>query len=206
MNALLPGGFDAFVQIKEHSTRALTTTTFRMAIRNGVDPIELPSTPKTYEKKESGGVIGLVNDFKTDLKTDMTESETEEKFAAKEYVRIMTEAQETRAGDVKSLNNKKATKATVTEKLVVNKELREKTDDEIHNIELYLVQLHTECDFLMRNYEARHEGRVESETGLESAETIVTAETPPSHKMIESGYEEEHTAQDVDEHYPGTAH
>merc|ERR1719399_1992821 len=121
MNALLPGGFDAFVQIKEHSTRALTTTTFRMAIRNGVDPIELPSTPKTYEKKESGGVIGLMNDFMTDLKTDMTESETEEKFAAKEYVRIMTDAQATRQTDVKSLNEKKATKATLDTKLVENK-------------------------------------------------------------------------------------
>merc|ERR1719399_1139718 len=206
MNALLPGGFDAFVQIKEHSTRALTTTTFRMAIRNGVDPIELPSTPKTYEKKESGGVIGLMNDFKTELKTDMTESETEEKFAAKEYVRVMTDAQETRKAAVKALNEKKAAKAQTNEKLVANKELRELTDDEIHNLELYSMQLHTECDFLMRNFEARHEGRVESETGLETAETIVTDEEPPSHKMIESGYEEEHTAQDVDEHYPGTAH
>merc|ERR1719191_1427354 len=34
----------------------------------------------------------------------MTEAETSEKFNAKEYVRIMTEAQETRAGDVKSLS------------------------------------------------------------------------------------------------------
>jgi len=205
-NALLPGGFDSFLQIKDQSTRAESATSFRSAIQNGVDPIELPSTPKTYEKKESGGVISLMNDFKTDLKTDMTESETEEKFAAKEYVRIMADAQKSRAGDVESLNQKKSTKASVTEKLVSNKQLHETTDEEIHNLQLYLVQIHAECDFLMRNFEARHEGRVESETGLESAETIVTAETPPSHKMIESGYEEEHTAQDVDEHYPGTAH
>merc|ERR1719453_2568305 len=117
MNALLPGGFDALIQIKDHSTKAQaqTATTFRMAVRNGVDPIELPSTPKTYEKKESGGVIGLMNDFKTDLKTDMTESETEEKFAAKDYVRIMSDAQATRAEDTKSLLTKKAAKATTNE-------------------------------------------------------------------------------------------
>merc|ERR1719214_232973 len=104
MNALLPGGFDAFVQVKDHSSRAQTgsASALRNAIQNGVDPIELPSTPTTYEKKESGGVIGLMNEFKTDLKTDMTESETEEKFAAKDYVRIMSDAQTTRDQDVKS--------------------------------------------------------------------------------------------------------
>merc|ERR1719159_1501354 len=64
MNDLLPGGFDALVQVKEHSTLQ-TATAFRNAVKNGVDPIEIPDTPKTYEKKESGGVIGLMNDFKT---------------------------------------------------------------------------------------------------------------------------------------------
>merc|ERR1719217_1195634 len=73
--SLLPGGFDAFVQVRA-------------------------------EKQESGGVIGLMNEFVTDLKVEMTEAETSEKFNAKEYVRIMTEAQESRAQDVKSLNEK----------------------------------------------------------------------------------------------------
>merc|ERR1719201_106816 len=124
MNALLPGGFDSLVQIKDHSTRSTlqSATAFRNAVRNGVDPIEIPDTPKTYEKKESGGVIGLMNEFKTDLKMDMTEAETSEKFNAKEYVRIMTDAQATRAQDVKSLNDKKSAKATVDIKLVENKE------------------------------------------------------------------------------------
>merc|ERR1719324_531390 len=151
---LLPGGFDAFLQ-KSSSTRSLLR--FRTAIRTGVDPIVLPETPKgAAEKQESGGVIALMTEFKNDLKMEMTEAETSEKFNAKEYVRIMTEAQETRAGDVKALNEKKSVKATLDEKLVVNKELLALTEEELHNLELYLVQVHTECDFLMRNYEVRH--------------------------------------------------
>merc|ERR1719387_1921889 len=134
-----------------------------------------------------------MTDFQTDLKTDMTESETEEKFMAKEYVRVMTDAQDTRAQDVKSLNEKKATKATLDEKLVSNKAKLALTEEELHNLELYLVQLHTECDFLMRNFEVRHEGRVEEEGGLEEAETIVTDAEPPTHKEIEARYEEEHS-------------
>merc|ERR1719486_1541578 len=94
---------------------------FASAIRNGVDPIVIPDTPKTYEKKESGGVMGLMNDFKTDLKTDMTESETSEKFMAKDYVRVMEDAQASRKQDVKSLTDKKSVKATLDQQLVDNK-------------------------------------------------------------------------------------
>jgi len=145
-----------------------------------------------------------MTEFKNDLKMEMTEAETSEKFNAKEYVRLMTEAQETRAGDVKSLNNNQAVKATLDTKLVENKELLALTEEELHNIELYLVQVHTECDFLMANYEVRHEDRVDGETGLESAETIVTEGEVPSHKEIEKRFEEEHSDDDVDKHFPGT--
>lgn len=200
--ALLPGGFDAFIQ--EHSeTQSLSK--FHMAIRDGVDPIVLPETPKgNAEKQESGGVIALMTEFKNDLKMEMTEAETSEKFNAKEYVRIMQEAQESRAADVKSLNNKKSVKATLDSKSVENKELLALTEEELHNLELYLVQVHTECDFLTRNFEARHEDRVDGETGLETAETIVTDAEVPSHKDIEKRFEEEKTDDDVDEHFPGT--
>merc|ERR550537_1155662 len=163
MNALLPGGFDAFLQIKDHSKRV------GLQVRSGVDPVAIVDTPGTYEKKESGGVIGLMTEFKTDLKTDMTEAETEEKFASKDYTRIMADAKATRDQDTKSKKAKQSAKAKLNEKLIMSKELYKLTDDEIHNIELYLVQLHTECDFLLRNFETRHEGRIESEHGLTDA-------------------------------------
>merc|ERR1719301_301098 len=198
---LLPDGWDALVQVHQHTS---SEARFASQVRNGVDPVVIPETPKTYEKKESGGVMGLMTDFQNDLKMDMTESETEEKFMAKEYVRVMTDAQATRAQDVKSMNEKKAAKATLEQKLVDNKAKLALTEEELHNLELYLVQLHTECDFLMRNFEVRHEGRIDEETGLEEAETIVTDAEPPSHKAIEKRFAEEHTDDDVDEHFPGT--
>lgn len=200
-NDLLPGGFD-FLQIRS-MTQSMSR--FRMAVRDGVDPVVLPETPKGGpEKAESGGVIGLMNDFIADLKMEMTEAETSEKFNAKEYVRIMTEAQETRKTDTKSLAEKKGVKATLDTKLVENKELLDLTEDELHNLELYLVQVHTECDFLMRNFDVRHEDRVDGETGLDEAETIVTDAEPKSHKEIEAMYRAEKTDDDVDEHFPGT--
>merc|ERR1719456_506492 len=131
----------------------------------------------------------------------MTEAETEEKFNAKEYVRIMTEAQATRAEDMKAMNEKKKAKATADTKLMEDKELLEATKDEHHNLELYLAQLHGECDFLMRNFEARHDGRIDSEVGLEDAKTIITHEEPPNYRTVEDQFEAEHSDADVDEHF-----
>lgn len=200
-NALLPGGFDAFVQL---SSRTQARTLLRSAEQSGVQPAEVPDTPMTYEKQESGGVIGLMHKFQTDLKTDMTEAETEEKFSAKDYVRMMTDAQESRAQDVKSMNEKKKSKASLDSKLVQNKELKAATEEELHHLELYMVQLETECSFIMRNFEVRHEGRVEEETGLESTKTIVVEGTPPSHREVEERYVEETSDEDVDKNFPGT--
>merc|ERR1719421_1973186 len=145
-----------------------------------------------------------MNEFVTDLKMDMTEAETEEKNAAQDYVRIMTDAKTTRDQLVKSVNQKKSAIATVQDKKVSNEALLSKTEDELHNTQLYLAQLHTECDFLLRNFELRHEGRVESEVGLNSAEVIVSKGEPPTHGAIEERYESEHSAADVDFHFQGT--
>jgi septal ring factor EnvC (AmiA/AmiB activator) len=206
MSFLMAGAdFDALIQ--EDSSRATlhSMSRIRQQVRNGVDPVSLPETPKGgHEKQESGGVIALMNEFVTDLKMEMTESETSEKFNSKEYVRIMSDAQATRASDVKSMNDKKAAKATLEEKHVADKEALALTEEELHNLQLYLVQVHTECDFLIANYHTRHASRVDEETGLEEAETIVTDAEPPSHRAIEKRFAEEHTDDDVDEHFPGT--
>merc|ERR1719231_198318 len=116
----------------------------------------------------------------------------------------MTDAKETRAQDMKSMSQKKSDKATLEIKLVENKDAKALAEEELHNLQLYIVQLHTECDFLVRNFDIRHDDRVDEETGLEEAKTIVTEEEPPSYRAVEKRYEEEHTEQDVNENFPGT--
>eukprot|EP00746_Dinoflagellata_sp_MGD_P086570 gnl/MRDRNA2_/MRDRNA2_34276_c0_seq1.p1 gnl/MRDRNA2_/MRDRNA2_34276_c0~~gnl/MRDRNA2_/MRDRNA2_34276_c0_seq1.p1 ORF type:complete len:534 (+),score=161.32 gnl/MRDRNA2_/MRDRNA2_34276_c0_seq1:74-1603(+) len=186
--ALLGGAdFDAFVQL-DMSARSRIT---------------LPDTPTGFvQKQESGGVIGLMEEFKTDIKVDMTETETDEKHAAQDYTRIMSEYMDSRKANTKSLNQKTKDKSALDVKIVEVKEAMESLEKEIYNLELFLAQLHAECDFIIRNFEERHEGRVDEEMGLEEAKTIVTKETPPSHREVEDRYEDEHSASDVDENFP----
>merc|ERR1719420_1744837 len=110
--------------------------------------------------------------MKSDLATDLREGETEENHAASDYAVLMKESKETRDADVKALHDKKAVKAETEEKLQATKQQLDLTNEEIKQIELYLVELHTECDFLMRNYDQRHDARVDEEHGLDEAESI----------------------------------
>jgi hypothetical protein len=175
---LMPGGFDSFLQVSSRSQS------------------------KQYVKKEGGGVIGLLMEFMGDIKADMAEAETEEKYNAKEYSRIMGEAQSTRNSNLKAMNQKTSAKADLDEKLVSSKSMKEQSVEEQHNLEMFMAQLAGECSFLLRNFEVRHEGRIEEEVGLESAKTIVTHEEPPSHSDIEDQYDDEKSEADVDEHFP----
>lgn len=206
-SALNKAGLSLAVQRMQASfgdNSLLQKTTYRSAARHHsrVAPPAIPETPTTYEKKESGGVLGLMNTMKEELVADMRQLETEEKNSAADYVRIMKEAKETRAQLTKTINHKEENKADLEDKMDQAKTNRKLTEKEIQNIALYMVQLHSECDFLMRNFEVRHEGRVEEETGLEDAKTIVTHEEPPTHAVIEQGFASEHSDKDVNQHFP----
>jgi len=168
-----------------------------------VAPPPMMETPGEYEKNPGGNrIIGMMNEIKAEMTADMREAETDEKYSAKDYVRQMKDGVEDRAAMVKSLHDKEATKAKLEEKIMQDKEMRVLTLKELEEINLYQIELHAECDFLLRNFDVRHGARVEEEVGLESAETIVTHETPPSHSSTNEVYEEEHSKKQVEEHFP----
>merc|ERR1719316_2585006 len=185
----LYASYDAFVQKGKH-------------VLHRVAPPVIPDTPTDYKKKESGGILGMMHKIREELTADMAEAETEEKFSAADYVRLMKEAKEARAADVKRLNQKNTAKAETEDNHLQAKETRATTLKEMENLNLYGVQLATECDFLVRNFEARHEGRVGEESGLEDAKSMITDEAPPSVGEIKAGFDAEKGDEDVEEHFP----
>lgn len=210
MEQKLGAGFDldspdSFVQ--EHSARKVVPVSLRSFVQlrsssHRVAPVELPDTPTTYVKKESGGVMGLMSDIKGEMTADMAASEADEKHAAEDYLRVMDDAKMSRTSDTKSLNNKISAKADLDAKLAEDKSTKMLLEEELRNLALYLLQLHHDCDFLMANFESRHDNRINQEVGLKSAETIVTKQEPPTHPEVEQQYDEEKTPEDVAKNFP----
>merc|ERR1719281_2051822 len=99
------------------------------------------------------------------------------------------------------MNHKAGAKATLDEKLVTDKATLETVDEMRHTLELYLLQVHTQCDFIFKNFENQHKSREDKEMGLKDAETIVTKEEPPAYREVAEQYDEEKTPEDVSENF-----
>merc|ERR1719163_1326998 len=104
-----------------------------------------------------------------DLDKEMTEAETEEKEAQKEYEAFMSDAAEKRANDSKSVTDKEGYKAETESQLEAAKEGKTAKVKELMATEQYISSLHAECDWLMSNFDVRKEARAGEMEALKTA-------------------------------------
>jgi len=120
-----------------------------------------PAADLAYKTKgeESGGVIRLIEMLVNDVEKENLEMELEEKDAQKDYERLMSMSADKRAEDSKSMTDKEAALAETEESLVNNKESLKNKNFELMNTEKVISELHAECDWLIKYYDARVEAR-----------------------------------------------
>lgn len=128
-----------------------------------------PALPSNYGKGDSGGVTAMMDNLANDIRIEMTEAKTEEKNNQEEYEKLMADSKEKRATDSESITNKEMALATADESLQDTTEALEEskaglaaTTEAIHN-------LHSECDFLLQNYDTRKTARTQEIEGLATA-------------------------------------
>jgi len=146
-----------------------------MVRHSKVAPPEPPATFGAYEKnKKSGGVLQLMDNLMNELKASLAEAEHAEKTAQTEYQELMTESQETRAQDTKSVTDKSAGKANLEAKLTSAKETKHLTVKELDDIGMYISQLHGSCDFILDNFKLRTDARTNEIEGLKNAKAVLS--------------------------------
>jgi len=144
-------------------------------VHSNVAPPPPPDSFKAYAKKgeESTGVIAMVDLLIGDLDKEMTEAETAEKSAQKEYEAFMSDAAEKRAMDSKSVTDKEGYKADAESELSTAKEGQSAKVKELMATEKYVSSLHAECDWLMANFEIRKEARAGEVESLKNAKAVL---------------------------------
>jgi len=149
----------SFVQIRSHTK---------------VAPPEAPEAPKAFKKSEkSGGVMALMDMIMGELKTSLTESKMEEKYAQKDYVELMEDSKESRATDLKSLTEAESSKADLEGVLTEAKENQMLTLEQSQNVISTLAKLHGSCDFIIKNWELRLNARTAEIEGLKTAKAVL---------------------------------
>merc|ERR1719454_1548132 len=134
-----------------------------------------PETFGAYTKKsgKSNGVIKLMDMMIGDVKTDLTEGEHEEEMAQKDYENLMAASQKTRATNAESITEKESASAEWGEKIENAKTEQASTTDALAKLKEYIAGLHSSCDFLVENYEARKEARTSEVEGLKNAKSVL---------------------------------
>merc|ERR1719378_486356 len=144
-------------------------------VHSDVAPPPPPETFGAYEKstEKSAGVLGLMDMIVKELEDDMKDAEYEEKTAQADYEKLMTDSADTRAEKAKSITDKQEAKAKLQAKKV-QATMAEKADfADVDSIHKYVSHLHTDCDFILENYDVRKEARAQEVESLKNAKAVL---------------------------------
>merc|ERR1719235_2810989 len=143
--------------------------------RSDVAPPPAPevATGPLAKNEKSAGVIGMMDTIIKDLGDAMKEAEYAEKTAQKDYAELMSDSQETRAGDAKALTGKETAKATTEDELTMAKETRSATAIDLKQVQTLIGDLHASCDFILQNFDLRKEARTNEIEGLKNAKAVL---------------------------------
>jgi len=153
-----------------------TQTVLFVQLKDDAAPPPPPETWGAYQKKDgkSNGVIALMDMLGKDLEDGITESKHEEETAQKDYERLMSDSQASRAQNVESITSKEAAKADLDTNVESTKEKKTSQEAELANIKGYITQLHANCDFLVDNYDLRKAARETEVEGLKNAKGVLS--------------------------------
>jgi len=134
-----------------------------------------PETFGAYTKKSEGssGVIAMIDKLVMDTDLTTTEAKTEEKDAQDDYEKVMANAGEKRATDSKALTDKEAAKAEGEESLQVETEKKKDLETERMEVMQIMLNLHSECDWLVKYYDVRKAARADEVDALSKAKDVL---------------------------------
>jgi hypothetical protein len=135
-----------------------------------------PATWDAYQKKDgkSNGVMGLMDMLIKELQDGITEAEHEEETSQKDYERLMSDSQASRAKMVESITAKEAAKAELDTTIVGTKDKKTSQEADLANVKQYLLELHSKCDFIVENYDLRKSARENEVEGLKNAKSVLS--------------------------------
>jgi len=141
-----------------------------------VAPPPPPETAGAYAKKggESGGVIAMMDMMVADLDKEITEVEVEEKNAQEEYEQLIGDSAKKRALDSKSIEDKEGTKAALEARLLKDEEEKTATTKEAMATHEYLGEVHSDCDWLLTNFDTRKTARAGEVDALTKAKAVLS--------------------------------
>jgi len=128
-----------------------------------------------YKKSAgSSGVMALISQIITDAKAMEDETVRSEEDMQKAYEAFVIETNASIEAKSKAIVNKSMEKAKAEEQLVAAQADLDSVTTELGELADYNAQLHSSCDFTMKNFDLRQEARLEEMDALRQAKQILS--------------------------------
>merc|ERR1719321_1465434 len=112
--------------------------------------------------------------MKADVEKETQEAAFAEKDAQGEYEQMVKDAAAKRAADSKSIEEKEAAKAELEEEIVKTEDAKKVEKSELIATKEYISELHSDCDWLLENYDTRKEARANEIEALKNAVAVLS--------------------------------
>jgi len=130
---------------------------------------------EAYKKNAAaGGVMGMIQQIINDAKAMEAEAIRSEEDAQKAYEDFVKDTNASIEEKSKDIVNKSETKAKAEADLVEAKENKEAVMLELEQLSNYKAELHSSCDFVMKNFDIRQTARDEEIEALKQAKAILS--------------------------------
>jgi hypothetical protein len=130
---------------------------------------------EAYKKNAAApGVMGMIQQIINDAKAMEAETIRSEEDAQKAYEGFVQETNASIEAKSEDIVNKSETKAKAEADLVEAKENKEAVMLEVEQLSNYKAELHSSCDFVLKNFEIRQTARDEEIEALKQAKAILS--------------------------------
>jgi len=139
-------------------------------------PAPPPEVDLTYNKSSGGNnaITEMMNMLMSDLEKTITEMKANEKDAQEDYETFIADSADKRAEDSKSITDKEGSLAELEGELLANQEALKAKKYELMDVEKYIMELHKECDWIMKNYDLRKSARAGEVDSLKNAKAVLS--------------------------------
>jgi len=129
---------------------------------------------KTYEKKQTGGVIGMIEQIIADAKRMQAEAEQAEAQAQAGYESFVKETNNSIAEKGKNIINKTSDMAQADQEITTVQTDLDGLNNVLETLANDKLGLHGSCDFVLKNFDVRQEARAEEIEALKQAKAILS--------------------------------
>eukprot|EP00933_Yihiella_yeosuensis_P018779 TRINITY_DN1531_c1_g1_i1.p2 TRINITY_DN1531_c1_g1~~TRINITY_DN1531_c1_g1_i1.p2 ORF type:complete len:691 (-),score=235.05 TRINITY_DN1531_c1_g1_i1:178-2250(-) len=136
---------------------------------------EKPGTYGEFKTSEGSGnrIVNMLQDIINDLDAENAEAKHNENESQRFYEDLLADSKAKRKADADAITDKEKARANAqTEKINHGTALKDEKE-ELNQVQLFDLEVHTDCDWMLQNYGARKEARSTEQDGLEQAKSVL---------------------------------